>query len=88
MESLAIEAFKNYRGTKDLSSMVRRFADFSSRAVLQPIVDSSEQSRYVDGYLGPANSPQRQRAAKAFQGMLNKFNACKTQSELKKLFWS
>ncbi len=88
MESLAIEAFRNYQGTKDLNSMVRRFADFSSRAVLQPIVDPAGQSRYVDGYLGPANSPQRQRAAKAFQGMLNKFDACKTESELKKLFWS
>ena len=88
MESLAIEAFRNYRGTKDLNSMVRRFADFSSRAVLKPIVDPSGQSRYVDGYLGPANSPQRQRAAKAFQGMLNKFDACKTEYELKKLFWS
>ena len=88
MESLAIEAFRNYRGTKDLNSMVRRFADFSSRAVLQPIVDPSGQSRYVDEYMGPANSPQRQRAAKAFQGMLNKFDACKTESELKKLFWS
>ena len=88
MESLAIEAFRNYQATKDLNSMVRRFADFSSRAVLQPIVDPAGQSRYVDGYLGPANSPQRQRAAKAFQGMLNKFDACKTESELKKLFWS
>ena len=88
MESLAIEAFKNYQGTKDLNSMVRRFADFSSRAVLQPIVDPTGQSRYVDEYMGPANSPQRQRAAKAFQGMLNKFDACKTESELKKLFWS
>ena len=88
MESLAIEAFRNYQGTKDLNSMVRRFADFSSRAVLQPIVDPAGQSRYVDEYMGHANSPQRQRAAKAFQGMLNKFDACKTESELKKLFWS
>ena len=88
MESLAIEAFSNYDGPKDRKSMLRHFADYSSKAVLKRIADVTGQSRYVDEYMGPADSPRRQRASKSFQRMLNKFDACKTEAEFKNLFWS
>ena len=47
MESLAIEAFRNYQGPHDLKSTLRHFLDHSSRAVLKPITDPTGQSRHV-----------------------------------------
>ena len=88
MESLAIEAFRNYQGAKDLKTMVRHFAVASIKHVRQPIVDTTGQSRYVDEYMGQANSLQRQEASKSFQRMLNKFDSCRTDTGLKNMFWS
>ena len=44
VESLAIEAFRNYRGSHDLKSMLRHFNDFASGEVMQPIKDPTGQS--------------------------------------------
>ena len=52
IESLAVEAFKNYRGPTDLKSMVSHLTDYSSTAVQQSIRDSTGQSRHVDDYMG------------------------------------
>ena len=52
MESLAIEAFRNYQGPNDLKSMFRHLTDFSSQAVMRPITDPTGQSRHVDEYMG------------------------------------
>ncbi len=86
LESLAIEAFKNYHGSHDLESMVRHFIEFSSRAVKRPITDPTGQSRHVDEYMGPVGSSQRNRASAWFQRMLRRFDACKTSDELDNLF--
>ena len=86
MESLAIEAFRNYHGPHDLKSMVHHFTDFSSRAVLKPITDPTGQSRHVDEYLGPADSRQRQKASESFKGMLRRLDSSKTRGELDNLF--
>ena len=69
MESLAIEAFKNYQGPTNLKSMLLHLIDYSSNAVGQPIRDTTGQSRYVDDYLGPPGSPQRQKATATFRIM-------------------
>ena len=66
MESLSIEAFRNYQGRRDMKTMLRHFLDHSSGAVLKPITDPTGQSRHVDEYLGPANSERRRRASEAF----------------------
>ena len=57
VESLAIEAFQGYPGPYDLKSMVIRFCDFASGAVMNPIKDSTGQSRHVDEDLGEPGSP-------------------------------
>ena len=67
IESLAIEAFRNYQGPTDLKSMVHYLTDYSSKAVQQPIRESSGQSRYVDDYMGAQGSNERQRAAANFR---------------------
>ena len=86
LESLAIEAFKNYHDSHDLESMVRHFMDFSSRAVKRPITDPTGQSRHVDAYMGPVGSTRRNRASAWFQRMLQRFDACETSEELDNLF--
>ena len=86
MESLAIEAFKNYQGPQDLKNMIRHFVDFSSRAVIKPITDPTGQSRHVDEYMGQQSSARRQRATKAFQRMRHRFDACGTKEDIENLF--
>ena len=86
MESLAIEAFRNYQGATDQRSMLRHFLEHSSRAVLQPLTDPTGQSRHVDDYLGQANSQQRQRAANSFSSMLRNLDSSGTRRAIENLF--
>ena len=86
IESLAIDAFEDYRGNTDSKSMVIHLAKFSAKAVLEPIKDSTGQSRYVDEYLGPPNSTKRKQAADTFKTMQKRLNGCKSTEDLDKLF--
>ena len=86
MESLAIEAFRNYQGPTGHRSMLRHFLDHSSRAVLQPIMDPTGQSRHVDDYMGQVNSQQRQRAANSFKSMLQRFDSSETRRDIENSF--
>lgn len=60
VESLAIAAFKGYRGPQTLAAMLPTFFDRAKDLVQQPIRDSTGQSVHVDGYLGEAKSTERQ----------------------------
>ena len=86
IESLAIEAFKNYRGPHDLESMLNRFLTVTPNLVQSPITDTTGQSRHVDGYLGRERSGDRQRAATTLWQVKNKFDACSTAQDLDNLF--
>lgn len=86
IESLAIEAFSNYSGPYDLSSMVKRFTSYAARVVHQPIRDSTGQSRYVDEYLGPQNSTLRERASNTFKKIQEALDNCETQRDVDDLF--
>lgn len=59
IESLAIDAFKNYTGTKTVAAMLPAFFERAKTAVKNPIRDSTGQSVHVDGYMGPAGSEVR-----------------------------
>lgn len=59
IESLAIEAFRDYQGHRNTKSMIEHFFDFAKIGVLNPIRDRSEQSVHVDGYAGPKRSECR-----------------------------
>ena len=59
IESIAIEAFRNYQGPKSLNAMIRHFFEVSPSIVLKPIKDKSGQSIHVDEYLGAAQSDER-----------------------------
>ena len=86
LESLAIRAFRNYRGSQDPKSMLNHFLNHSVTAVNSPIADSTGQSGYVDDYLGPANSRLRNRASTYFSQMLSKVNLCRTRAQFNDLF--
>ena len=86
LESLAVDAVKNYNGPNDLRSMFRHFVAFSSRAVEGPISDSTGQSRHVDGYMGPEGSMRRRRASQSFRTMLRHFDACNSRQDFDNLF--
>ncbi|MAC89375.1 CBASS oligonucleotide cyclase [Maricaulis sp.] len=58
-ESLAIEVFKKYDGTKTPAAMLPHFFEQASKLVLSPIKDSTGQSVHVDDRLGSEDSKPR-----------------------------
>lgn len=70
-ESLALNAFKNYKGSTNKMDMLRHLIDYTSKNVTKPISDSTGQSVHVDDYLGSTDSTQRRRVSK-FIGRLGK----------------
>ena len=86
MESLAIDAFAGYAGELDPRSMLVHFLGHSMKAVMSPIKDPTGQTRYVDGYLGEADSPARKRASAYFGQMRGEVNSCRTRAEFDALF--
>ena len=86
MESLAIDAFTGYEGELDLRSMLMHFMGHSMKAVMSPIKDSTGQSRFVDEYLGQADSAPRKRASMHFGQMRGKVKSRRTRAEFDDLF--
>ena len=86
IESLAIEAFRDYSGPLDPKTMLIHLLGNSIRAVMSPIADSTGQSRYVDEYLGPASSRQRQGVSTYFGQMRAKVRRCRTRVQFDSLF--
>ena len=86
MESLAIDAFTGYKGPLDPKAMLNRLFSYSTKAIMGPIKDSTGQSRYVDEYLGPADSGPRKQASTYFGQMHGKVNSCKTRAAFNALF--
>ncbi|MEQ8992579.1 MAG: CBASS oligonucleotide cyclase [Pseudomonadales bacterium] len=72
VESLAIEAFKNYEGPRTYKDMVAHFFDRSAELVKAPIADRSGQSVHVDEYLGAVNSQARRLVSQALQRVQRK----------------
>ena len=86
IESLAIDAFRNYQGPQDPKAMINHLLTHSMTAVMRPITDSTGQSRYVDEYLGAADSRERRRASTHFGQMRGKVNTCTTKAQFDDLF--
>lgn len=86
MESLAIDAFRNYQGALGPQPMLDHLLTYSITAVMRPIVDSTGQSRHVDGYLGRAQSRRREGARTHFGQMRGKVRRCVTRAQFNALF--
>ena len=65
IESLAINAFQNYKGNLSYKDMLLHLAEYTSKAVLNPIADKTGQSIHVDDYLGEAGSYERRKVGAA-----------------------
>lgn len=63
IESLAIDAFKNYAGPKTPAAMLPHFFEQAKERVKRPMTDTSGQSVHVDGYMGAAGSASRENAS-------------------------
>jgi hypothetical protein len=63
IESLAIEAFKEYAGPQNTKAMIERFVGFAAERVLAPIRDKTGQSLHVDEYAGARGSETRKAMA-------------------------
>ena len=63
IESLAIDAFKGYTGTKTVASMLPVFFERAKDRVLRPLTDSTGQSVHVDEYMGAPDSAERKNAS-------------------------
>jgi hypothetical protein len=63
IESLAIAAFRDYKGPKTAAAMLPVFFERAKDLVLHPIQDSTGQSVHVDEYLGDQSSQDRLNAS-------------------------
>ncbi|MDJ0619765.1 MAG: CBASS oligonucleotide cyclase [Calothrix sp. MO_192.B10] len=63
-ESLAIEAFKGYQGSRTYKEMLTHLCREATNLVKSPIKDKTGQSLHVDNYLGEANSQDRLKTSK------------------------
>ena len=86
IESLAIDAFSNYDDELKTHVMLDHFLTYSMVAVLTPIADSTGQTRYVDEYLGIANSDQRKRKSGYFENTRGQVRNCDSRADFNKLF--
>ena len=86
IESLAIDAFSGYEGKLKTQIMLDHFLTYSMDAVMEPIADSTGQSRFVDEYLCNAGSALRERAKTYFGQIRGEVRRCNTRAQFNKLF--
>ena len=86
IESLAIDAFSNYDDELKTQVMLDHFLTYSMDAVMEPIADSTGQSRFVDEYLCVAGSSLRERTKTYFGQMRGKVRRCETRTQFNELF--
>ena len=72
LESLAVEAFRQYDGPYNTKAMLQHFFEDARTRVAKPITDKTGQSVHVDEYLGAANSERRQLISAALDRVLRR----------------
>jgi hypothetical protein len=82
VESLAIDAFRNYTGTMTTAAMLPHFFEHAKERVLRPMTDRTGQSLHVDGYLGNADSPERQIASHILSRLAKRMSNATAASSL------
>ena len=82
IESLAIEAFENYIGPNTWKDMVIHLTEYASKAVLEPIKDSTGQSVHVDDELGPSGSSERLRASASINRILTRMKVADKETSI------
>lgn len=82
IESLAIEAFKSYKGNVTYHDMLKHLVSSASEKVLKPITDKTGQSIHVDDYLESSGSLKRMQYSKNLQRIHNKMKRAEATQSL------
>jgi hypothetical protein len=82
VESLAIDAFREYKGPHNTTSMLPHLFERAASTVLAPIRDRTGQSIHVDEYLGKTKSPERQKASHWCSQVAKRMKNASTQDSL------
>lgn len=82
VESLAIEAFKNYSGRQTYKDMLAHFLQVAVARVQSPLADTTGQSLHVDDYLGVTGSADRLRVSKALERLTTKLAQADARTSL------
>jgi len=83
IEALAIQIFRNYTGVRTTKNLVTEFFGKASEHLMKPIVDPTGQSKYVDEYLGNADSNKRHQFAQAMERIATKMANADRDKSLK-----
>ena len=75
IESLAVNAFKNYSGSLSYKDMLKHLCKYTVDNVKKPVADSTGQSVHVDDRLGNANSADRLKISHHFERLSNKLES-------------
>lgn len=81
VETLAVDAAKNYSGPKNPRSLLLHTLEHSSQRVLRPIADATGQTRTADAYLGQENSVQRRNVSQTLAGIVRRLEAATTVAQ-------
>ena len=71
-ESLAVEIFRNYKGSSQPKEMLKYYFSEGAKRLLHPIVDRTGQSVHVDEYLGRSLSLERKIVSDGFARIARK----------------
>lgn len=85
IESLSINAFKNYKDSCTLAKMLPHLIKEISIGVKSQITDRTGQSRNVDDYLGDSNSDIRNKISHMYSGISDRINNISNIDELKQI---
>ncbi len=86
VEAIAVDAFRAYSGSNSRQAVLRHLLDDAATAVLKPTGDITGQSVHIDGYLGPAKSPDRQRISASLRRLVNRMDGATSVDDYKDLF--
>ena len=82
IESLAINAFQNYSGSRSRKDMLLHFSQYASDAVLEPIRDDTGQSIHVDDKLGDAGSLERKKVSASIKRIVARMRLADSEASL------
>jgi hypothetical protein len=81
---LAVNAFKDYKGSLGKKEMFRHFCDYVSKNVSKPVADSTGQSVHVDDKLGQANSMERRKISATVGRMVSRLDTADVRHDASK----
>jgi hypothetical protein len=77
-----VDAFQDYHGSMDRGVMLLHLVRVAAQATTRPLEETTGQSTYVDGYLGPEGSLDRMRTSTAIQRLATKLEKATERNQL------